>query len=245
MISAVLLGIPSIVIMDYEHVKGLIRPSWIFMPEVISTHSVESYKSKIIKYSGLKEDAYIPMFKPYPEIINDLGVKAGEYILTIRPPATEAHYHNAESEALFRESVNYLGRIDHIRLIILPRNDKQKMWITQQWREWVENGKIIIPGEVVDGLNLLWHSDLVISGGGTMNREAAALGVPVYSIFRGKIGAVDRYLSEKGRLVLIENKDQLYSKIVLARRNKSFNPASSNNLVLQEIVSHIVRVLEG
>jgi predicted glycosyltransferase len=44
-------------------------------------------------------------------------------------------------------------------------------------------------------LNLIWYSDLVISGGGTMNREAAALGVPVYSIFLGKSGAVDRYLS--------------------------------------------------
>jgi predicted glycosyltransferase len=85
----------------------------------------------------------------------------------------------------------------------------------------------------------------VISGGGTMNREAAALGVPVYSIFRGKIGAVDRYLSEKGRLILIENKDQIYSKIVLIRRNKSFKPAGSDNFALQKIVSHIVNIIES
>src|SRR2546426_12290764 len=78
----------------------------------------------------------------------------------------------------------------------------------------------IIPATVVDGLNLLWCSDLVVSGGGTMNREAAALGVPVYSIFRGKTAAVDIRLQEEGRLILIENTDQVLHKILLKRRPK-------------------------
>ncbi len=78
-----------------------------------------------------------------------------------------------------------------------------------------------------------------------MNREAAALGVPVYSIFRGKIGAVDQYLLKSGRLVMIESKEQIYSKIVLAHRNKLFKPAGKKNLALQGIVSHVVNIIEG
>jgi len=75
--------------------------------------------------------------------------------------------------------------------------------------------------EAVDGLNLLWHSDLVVSGGGTMNREAAALGVPVYSIFRGKIGAVDRHLQSQGKMTLIESIEDVQNKILLTPRNKT------------------------
>ena len=85
---------------------------------------------------------------------------------------------------------------------------------------------MIIPREAVDGLNLLWHSDLAVSGGGTMNREAAALGVPVYSIFRGKSGAVDRHLQSEGRLKLIERIQDVRDKILLKPRNKSDLPNS-------------------
>jgi predicted glycosyltransferase/peptidoglycan/xylan/chitin deacetylase (PgdA/CDA1 family) len=246
MFATYLLRIPSVVIMDYEHVKGFIRPSWVIIPEIVSLDSIKTDKHRILKYPGIKEDVYVPMFTSDPRIKDELGIKETDLIVTMRPPATEAHYHNRESERLFIESVNFIGLNDHVRMVILPRNDRQKTWIFDSWRDWCRNRKIIIPEKVVDGLNLLWHSDLVISGGGTMNREAAALGVPVYSIFRGKIGAVDRYLSDKGRLVLIENKDQLYSKIVLAHRdNKAYKPPNFNNLALQKIVSYIVNVIEG
>ena len=79
---------------------------------------------------------------------------------------------------------------------------------------------MIIPTSPVDGLNLIWFSDLVVSGGGTMNREAAALEIPVYSIFRGKIGAVDRYLADSGRLMLLESVEDVRTKIQLKRREK-------------------------
>src|SRR5437762_9318457 len=91
---------------------------------------------------------------------------------------------------------------------------------------WFTGSKVVIPEKVVDGLNLLWHSDLVVSGGGTMNREAAALGVPVYSVFRGKIGAVDRNLQAEGRLILIESLEDVDHKIILKRRPKEAQPAS-------------------
>ena len=165
---------------------------------------------------------YVPFFKPDVAIKNDLGLADDLIIVTIRPPATEAHYHNPESEMLFSEVLNMLGALDKVKMVILPRNEvKQTAWIKESWPDLLSSGKAVIPDKVVDGLNLLWHSDLVVSGGGTMNREAAALGVPVYSIFRGKIGAVDRYLSENGRLCLLTSTEDVRNKIMVKKRSKS------------------------
>src|SRR5207249_4043497 len=110
-----------------------------------------------------------------------------------------------ESDALFCNTIEFLNKNGKVRMVVLPRNKHQEEVVRQQWRHLIANGKFIIPNRVLDGLNLIWHSDLVISGGGTMNREAAALGVPVYSIFRGKLGAVDRYLSSTGRLIMLKD----------------------------------------
>lgn len=241
------LGMPCVVIGDYEYAKNipLIHPTWMISPEIIPDIVMNGGSTQLLKYRGIKEDVYIPYFKPDDSIINELGLRSDCLVITVRPPATEAHYFSEESEKLFEAAMDFLCKLKNIQLILLPRSGKQKSFVSGKWVSCIADRKIIIPKHAVDGLNLIWHSDLVISGGGTMNREAAALGVPVYSIFRGKIGAVDQYLSEKGRLVLIENKDQLHSKIVLAHRDKSFRPASSENRALQEIVSHIVNIVEG
>jgi predicted glycosyltransferase len=92
-------------------------------------------------------------------------------------------------------------------------------------------------------LNLIWHSDLVISGGGTMNREAAALGVPVYSIFRGEIGAVDRYLASTGRLTLIERPRDVAEKLVLTKRDRTQMTERQFNGTLSAIVAHVKTIL--
>ncbi len=104
---------------------------------------------------------------------------------------------------------------------------------------------MIVPDRTLDGLNVIWYSDLVISGGGTMNREAAALGVPVYSIFRGKIGAVDHYLADSGRLVLLESVNDVRTKIELRRRNRSAEPGKGNSDALRTIVANVVKVVES
>jgi hypothetical protein len=105
--------------------------------------------------------------------------------------------------------------------------------------------KIVIPESVVDGLNLMWFSDLVISGGGTMNREAAALGLPVYSIFRGKIGAVDRYLADQGRLTLLESVEDVWRKIKVVRRQKSDQSLKQcSSMALETIVDQIASIAE-
>ena len=104
---------------------------------------------------------------------------------------------------------------------------------------------MVIPDRPVDGLNLIWFSDLVISGGGTMNREAAALGVPVYSVFRGKLGAVDRYLSDHGRLTLIETTQDIHTKLLLTRWDRPCHPEIRSRVALRGIVDNILTIMGG
>lgn len=110
------------------------------------------------------------------------------------------------------------------------------------WPAWCADGRIILPDRALNGLDLIWHSDLVVSGGGTMNREAAALGVPVYSIFRGRIGAVDRYLAQQGRLTLLESAGDVRTKIRIEKRVKPRDASFAGRTALQQIVDAIEEV---
>ena len=113
----------------------------------------------------------------------------------------------------------------------------------QQSPQWFKESKVVIPKKAVDGLNLLWHSDLVVSGGGTMNREAAALGIPVYSIFRGKTGAVDRQLESEGRLTMIQSVAEVKKKIALKQRPRQHSPEARPRKALQDIIHHVEEIL--
>ena len=134
---------------------------------------------------------------------------------------------------------------DDVKAIMLPRNKTQETEIRNQYPEWFKNSKTIIPKGVVDGLNLLWHSDLAVSGGGTMNREAAALGIPVYSIFKGTTGAVDLKLEQEGRLIMIHSVKELEQKIKFIKRDKSLAEHASNRLPLNEIIGHIESIIRS
>ena len=248
LLLASMLRIPICLMGDYEYTQGLVlmNPTWVIIPQMISDNAINLQGERICKYAGLKEDVYVPNFEPDPEILPLLGLTQDDLVVTIRPPATEAHYHTPESEKLFYAVVDFLGRHPDVRMVILPRNEiTQTALVKKRWPEWCATGKIIIPDHVVNGLDLIWHSDFVVSGGGTMNREAAALGVPVYSIFRGKIGAVDRYLSGTGRLTLIESAEDIPNKIVLARRHRPSKPEYTNRPALHQILDHIEAMLKN
>jgi predicted glycosyltransferase len=239
-----LLGVPSIVAIDYEFAQGLVllKPHWIMVPEVIPDGAIRE-KSHVLKYPGIKEDVYVPRFKPDSAIRRHLGLSESELVVTLRPPANEAHYHNPQSDELFDTVVAFLSDIPNLKMVILPRNDKQALALRKLWPRLFALGKILIPEHAVDGLNLIWHSDLVVSGGGTMNREAAALHVPVYSVFRGKIGAVDRYLANSGRLTLLETIEDIPRKIRVERRDRQASNSHDGGTALRYIVDEIVRVL--
>jgi len=239
-----LFRIPTVMIMDYEHSKTppFVRPKWEIVPESLLAENNLHCKSRdrIRKYRGIKEDVYAPEFKPDPALRQQLGLDGGEVIVTVRPPATEAHYHNPEGETLFLEFMERVVKTPGVKAVLLPRNKAQEAEIRAARPAWFSGDKVIVPKQAVDGLNLLWYSDLVVSGGGTMNREAAALGLPVYSIFRGKSGAVDRELQRQGKLIFIENVSQVQERIRLEHR-----PRGAANLQPREALGDIVREIEA
>lgn len=245
LIAASVLRIPSVVMFDYEFsARGFLHPDWVFVPDVIPEERIRRKPDRILRYHGLKEDVYVPRLKPDPNIRDLLGIRAGKLVVTVRPPATEAHYHNPEGEQFLAETLRYLLDQPDAQVVMLPRNENQATILRSQWAQAIDEGRIIVPAHAVDGLNLIWNSDLVISGGGTMNREAAALGVPVFSIFRGHMGAVDRYLAKTGRLTLIEKLVDIRTKILLERRKPALRGSANQNAVLDCIVNAIHSIAE-
>lgn len=246
LVAAKLLGIPTLQIADYEFAKiwAVVTPSWSMTPSMIPTESIKLNADRILKYPGIKEDVYVPSFIPQDGIRQDLGISEDEILVTMRPPASEAHYHSPDSDRLFHATVEHLAAIPEVRMVVLPRTPKQGQEIAAEWSELITDRKLIIPERVLDGLNLIWYSDLVISGGGTMNREAAALGIPVYSVFRGTIGAVDHYLAANGRLVLLEKPADIGTKLLVRRRNRSINIGAAGTETLETVTGHIARLAE-
>jgi hypothetical protein len=245
MLCGFILKIPTVLILDYEFIAkmGFIRPDWIFVPEMIPDSKELNPKRNVIRYPGLKEDVYVPRLRVNSAIRMQLGFDERDIVVMVRPPAIEAHYHNPEAEVLLEAALHFLMNAPAVRVVLLPRNESQSKSLGKRWEKWIDNRKIVIPETAIDGINLIWFSDLVISGGGTMNREAAALGVPVYSIFRGKIGAVDRQLQREGRLVLIESVDDISEKIALTRKEPRDKRTIDERRALQIIVDSLVTIV--
>jgi predicted glycosyltransferase len=248
LVSALAGRVPVVTIWDYEHSTGLgpIVADWVFVPSLIPESVQVRSRRKSFRYPGFKENVYVAGLNPDPSVRGLLGIAESDLIVTVRPPATEAHYHNADAESLLDAALKLLAERPDTRTILLPRNGRQAAELRAAWAPWIEKRKIIIPEQVLDGLNLIWLSDLVISGGGTMNREAAALGVPVYSIFRGPLGSVDRHLSETHRLVLLESAEDVRTRIELKKRSRNNTEAwKEHSPALNFLVEKIVAIVEG
>lgn len=246
-LASKLLRICSVMLHDYEHsVKtGFVEPDWTLMPDVIPASAMSRRPEQVLTYPGIKEDVYLPRFRPDPSIRDQLGVTAEHLVVTLRPPATEAHYHKPESEVLFDAALTRVARTPNVRAILLPRNARQEEALRKKWPVLIESGVVVLPDGPVDGLSLIWFSDLVIGGGGTMNREAAALGVPVYSVFRGKTGAVDKYLVQQGRLTLLESAEDVETKLVLERRDRPTDWDGSDRPAIRTILAAIQKLVES
>lgn len=241
------LRLPTVLIEDYEYCQfpPMMKPTWLMAPEVIPDAALCLKNGHVRKYPGIKEDVYAWKLKPDFSALQALGIGPADLVVTVRPPATEAHYHNPESEKLFEAFMHRVCRYPHTRVVLLPRNHKQAELIRQHWPGWFQDDKTVIPQAALDGLNLIWHSDLVVSGGGTMNREAAALGVPVYSIFRGSIGAVDRHLCAGGRLTLVESLADVEHKIQIVKRLRKPIDEITSRHTLEYIVNTIAEIAES
>jgi predicted glycosyltransferase len=253
LVLSAMLGIPSINIADYEYADhrlttwiGARQGKWMLTPEVIPSDIFVKHgmlKDHILHYPGIKEDVYTPFFQPDPSLKDTLGLQPADIVVTIRPPATEAHYHNPESEKLLLAVFQLLGEHPEVNTVLLPRTHRQEAELRQARPDLFAAGRIMVPKHAVDGLDLIWYSDLVISGGGTMNREAAALGIPVYSLFRGTMGAVDNHLAKTGKLVLLESEQDVREKLKLVPRSKTLASRPRQRETLEAVVNHISAVL--
>lgn len=246
-LAAKLLGIPVAEIMDYEHTaeSRLLAPRWILTPEAVSTALYGNQPAPRVRtYQGIKEDVYVPDFQPDEALLDQLGLRDAGIVVTARPPATEAHYHNPAADPLFARFIERALAFPGVKTVLLPRNPRQQETLRERYPHWFAGPNLVVPQGVVDGLNLIWHSDLVVSGGGTMNREAAAMGVPVYSVFRGPTGAVDRLLCDQHRLVMVQTPDEV-DQIRITPRPKAHLPNRQPSAALTDILTHLNTIIDS
>jgi predicted glycosyltransferase len=217
-LAARALSLKVVTLMDYEHqpanhlafriASRVIVPS--AFPEAALTRFGAS-SAKVKRYDGIKEDVYLANFQRDPDFVmqlRELGVGPDDILVTVRPPASEALYHRFENE-LFDQLLERLSATSSVKIILLPRNDAQRQTYGGRAAP-----KLIIPANPIDGANLIAYSDLVVSAGGTMNREAAALGVPAASIYLGEWAAIDEQLIKEGRLRRISTGDDVRELLV-------------------------------
>jgi predicted glycosyltransferase len=205
------LGIPSAYAFDYEfaraqHGVGCRAAERIVVPEVIPEARLRTLGAgarKVRRYPGLKEEYYLAGFEPNVRVLDDLHLDRERVLAVVRTPPEVSLYHR-HGNPLFSDVLRRLGSDPSVQTVVLPRTVEQRHAIAS-----LGLAGIRIAERAVDAHSLVALADLVVSAGGTMNREAVALGLPVYTIFAGRMGAVDEALVHGGRLLLLHTADQL------------------------------------
>jgi uncharacterized protein len=195
------LGIPSATTFDYEfawlqHQLGCRAATRVVVPETIPPERLARYGArppKLRRYPGLKEEYYLADFEPTPVEVPD-----GKKLVVVRTPPEVSLYHR-HGNPLFGDVLDRLGRDERVHAVVLPRTDEQRRTIRS-----LGLPSLVVPDRAVDAQSLIAAAAAVVSAGGTMNREAVALGTPVYTTFGGRLGAVDEQLIRDGRLLRLE-----------------------------------------
>jgi len=201
-IAASSAGIPVLDMFDYEwaiqqHNIGCRLARRVLTPEAIPAERLGRFgvgPEKLRQYPGLKEEYYLSDFEPDPRALDELRLDHQRIIVVIRPPPDVSLYHR-KSNRLFPRVLDHLGARQDVRAVVIPRTVAQR----EQARA-LGHPSLIVPDHAVDAQSLIALADLVVSAGGTMNREAVALGTPVYSTYGGRLGGVDEWLMRAGRL---------------------------------------------
>jgi hypothetical protein len=210
-VAAALLRIPSATMFDYEwatvqHNVNCRLARAVVVPEAIPPQRLERYgaRGKLRRYAGLKEEYYLADFEPDPTVLEELALDRARPIVVVRTPPAVSLYHRFENDLFARvlERLADAAAADGAQPVVLPRVDSQREELRQV-------PGFVVPEHAIDAQSLIALADLVISAGGTMNREAVALGTPVYTTFQGRLGAVDESLIAEGRLRNLEDADQL------------------------------------
>ena len=246
LLAAKILNIKSVNLMDYEHHPAnhlsFRLASKVIVPENFPLESLRKFganDAKVRRFAGLKEDVYLADFEPDADFqveLSKLGVAPNNILIVVRAPAVEALYHRGLSAVLFEKMLDLFAAQPNVKIILLPR----KTYQGAELKERHSQPNIIVPGKVLDGANLIASADLVLSGGGTMNREAAALGAPVATIFAGKPAAIDQMLIAEKRLIQIETEIDLQNLLPLVKKSETNarralqTKAQVANLILDE-----------
>jgi hypothetical protein len=196
------LGIPSSTTFDYEwawlqHQLGCRAATRVVVPESIPPERLKTYGAvppKLQQYPGLKEEYYLSDFEPNGAVLSPWPIDPARVLVVLRPPPDVSLYHR-HSNPLFPMTLEHLGRLEDVHAFVIPRTEEQRDYVKS-----LDLPSVIVPDRAVDAQSLIALSDLVVSAGGTMNREAAALGVPVYTTYGGRLGGVDEQLIREDRL---------------------------------------------
>ena len=239
-IAAAVQRIRSIVFMDYEfqplnHLTFRLSDR-VVTPLCFPDEALRKFNAvgKTLKYDGLKEEVYLNERCSGRNPLKYLGLQDDKVIIIVRPPATMALYHRFTND-LFYDAVQYLLEDEKTIMIAFPRSKDQ-----QEIFKSLSKLNLVVPEKPCDGRDLLHYADMVLSAGGTMNREAGVLGVPAYTIFKGKIGAADRSLIDMGRIIPIKSKED-FGKIVIKKAKRQtplVNPDVRKrlvNIILQDL----------
>jgi len=195
-------GIPAVNTFDYEwatvqHNIGCRLARRVMVPESIPPERLKRYgvgPDKLVQYPGLKEEYYLSDFTPDPGVLTRLGVDPERVTVIVRPPPDVSLYHR-KSNPLFPQVLEYLGSDDGVHAVVVPRTAAQRQYVRE-----LGLPSVIVPDGAIDGQSAVALADLVVSAGGSMNREAVALGTPVYTTYGGRLGGVDEMLIRESRL---------------------------------------------
>jgi len=196
------LGVPEANMHDYEyavtqHRIGCRLATRVIFPDAVPPERLRRFgvgPEKLFRYPGLKEEYYLADFEPDPGALERLGVDTGRIVVIVRPPPDVSLYHR-KSNPLFPQVLSHLGTEAGVHAVVLPRTEAQRTYVRS-----LELPSVIVAEHAVEAQSLVALADLVVSAGGTMNREAAALGTPVYTTYGGRLGGVDEALIRSGRL---------------------------------------------
>ena len=232
-VAARLAGTPQVTMFDYEFAAAMHHWNgrWatrVLVPDAIPEEALARYgmrPPKLQRYPGLKEEYYLADHAIDEGVPAELGLDPTRLIAVVRPPPEVTLYHRGASTDLFAATLaRLLDAAPEVQTVVLPRTDEQ--------RAALAGGAAIVPEQAIDGPSLVAAADLVVSAGGTMNREAAALGVPAYTPFAARLGAVDRRLIEEGRLRRLERPED----VLLERRPRDARPPLRDPEVLLALI---------
>jgi predicted glycosyltransferase len=201
----------AIGIMDYEHSAHLpiaLACSVVWLPDLLRLGRVPAYTKRVARYfPGLKENLYLDGCTiDRAHARSQLGLPANRFLVVARPPAVDAHYASPRSLEMWVRTANALIRHADALVVVSARDSRQREWLE---RLLGRPKDMIVMRTIVDGPTLIGASNLVLSGGGTMNREAAVLGIPAWSAFCGPTPHIDECLSKEGRLQWIRTDEEL------------------------------------